>query len=194
MTIQKLVPTMRTAMLGSAAVLATALVGCAGSTDGTPQPRASTVTVTASAAPSAADPFDSAGPTAEGSVGPANPASIDPCSVVTKDEADQLAGTTLQPAQRAEQLCTFATPTSGSVGQLEVYVGDGAKKYFDIDKINLGHPFHRVPGVGDEAWEEDGAIFFSHGGIWFGLRLLRLDDVDTGPALARLASRVVGRA
>jgi hypothetical protein len=169
------------------------LAGCASVTDGSPQSRPSATGSSDEPSPSVADPSRSAGPPAEGSGGPANAEAIDPCSLVTKAEADQVSGVTLQPAVRSLQLCTFPTPTTGTVAQLEIYVGDGAKKYLDIDKINLQHPFHRVPGVGDQAWAEDGAIFVQAKGIWIGLRLTRLDEVDTGPALAQLAATVVGR-
>lgn len=169
------------------------LAGCAAVTDGSPQSQPSVTGSSDEPSPSVADPFDSAGPPVEGSGGPANAEKIDPCGLVTKAEADQLSGVTLQPAVRSLQLCTFPTPTSGTVAQLEIYVGDGAKKFFDIDKLSLGHAFHRVPGVGDQAWEEDGAIFVQAKGIWFGLRLTRLDSVDTGPALAQLAMAVAGR-
>jgi hypothetical protein len=167
--------------------------GCASLTDGSPQSRPSATGSSDEPSPSVADPSDSAGPPEEGAGGPANAEKINPCSLVTKAEADQLSGVTLQPAIRTLQLCTFPTPTSGTVAQLEIFVGDGAKKYFDIDKIDLAHPFHRVPGVGDQAWAEEGAIFVEAKGIWFGLRLTRLDEVDTGPALARLAAAVAGR-
>ena len=50
-----------------------------------------------------------------------------------------------------------------------------------------------VPGVGDEAHLEDGAIFVKAKGTWVGLRLLRLDDVDTGPSLIKLAGIAIGR-
>ena len=99
----------------------------------------------------------------------------------------------VQRPERAEQLCTFATPTTGTLGQLEVYVGDGAKKFFDIDRVDLEHDFRRVPGVGDEAWVEEGAIFFRSRGVWFGLRLTTLDSVDHAQDLAELATTVLGR-
>jgi hypothetical protein len=172
---------------------AVGVAGCASVTDGSPQSQPSVTGSFDEPSPSAADPSGSAGPPAEGWGGPADATKIDPCGLVTKDEADQLTGVTLQPAVRSLQLCTFPTPTSGTVAQLEVYVGDGAKKFFDIDKVDLGHPFRRVPGVGDEAWAEDGAIFFRARGIWFGLRLTTLDSVDHTQALADLAATVVGR-
>jgi len=163
------------------------IAGCSSSVDGT-----GTVD---GAAPPAAPTTRKAAPSAPAPAitDPGGAAKADPCSLVTQEEANAIAGTKLQPKQRAEQLCTFATPTTGPTGQLEVYVGDGAKKYYDIDKINLGHDFRKVDGVGDEAYIEDGAIFVSAHGTWIGLRLLRLDDVDTAPSLIKLAKVAVGR-
>jgi hypothetical protein len=122
-----------------------------------------------------------------------NPDTINPCHLVTKAEADTVAGTKTLPPVRVRSLCTFATPTTGAVGQLEVYVGDGAKQQFDIDKIKLQHAFTKVAGIGDEAWAEDANMFFRVGGIWVSLRVTRLDSVDTAPLLKQLAAIVVGR-
>jgi len=121
------------------------------------------------------------------------PSDIDPCSLVTKSEADGIAGVRTRAPVRALGLCTFATPTSGAVGQLEVLVGDGVKKYYDIDKTNLGHEFRDIAGLADEAHLEDGVIFVRAGAVWFALRVTRLDSVDTGPALTKLARVVLGR-
>jgi hypothetical protein len=168
--------------------LAVALGACSssvdgsGSVDGPPAPTARST-----------QPQSSSSSPAPAITDPGGAAKANPCSLVTQEEADAIAGTKLQPKQRAEQLCTFATPTTGPTGQLEVYVGDGAKKYYDIDKTSLGHEFKTVDGVGDEAYLEDGAIFVGAHGTWVGLRLLRLDDVDTGPSLIKLAKVAVGR-
>ena len=179
----------------AAALLALALTaGCASETDGTPnQGSRSTATTPGTAVPSVAGSPGSSGPPAEGTGGPVTADAIDPCSLVTQAEANRVAGVTVQKAVRSLQLCTFPTPTSGSVGQLEVYVGDGAKKYLDIDRVDLGHEFHKVPDVGDQAFAEDGAIFFQGRGFWFGLRVTRLDEFDTGPLLAQLAAKVLDR-
>ncbi|MGN6608162.1 MAG: hypothetical protein ACTHMS_14260 [Jatrophihabitans sp.] len=172
------------AALAATALLATTAcssdaVGGTGSGAGSP----SAAPVSSAPAPTPSESFED----------PGTAAKSNPCSLVTQQEADAIAGTKLMPKMRAQQLCTFATPTSGAVGQLEVYVGDGAKKYYDIDKIDLGHTFRTVPGVGDEAHLEDGAIFVKAKGTWVGLRLLRLDDVDTGPSLIKLAGIAIGR-
>ena len=172
------------------AVLGLTLAACSSKVDGTGSVDGPATTPARSSAPAAAPSSSAPAPAI---TDPGGAAKADPCSLVTQEEADAIAGTKLQPKQRAEQLCTFATPTTGPTGQLEVYVGDGAKKYYDIDKINLGHDFRKVDGVGDEAYIEDGAIFVSAHGTWIGLRLLRLDDVDTAPSLIKLAKVAVGR-
>jgi hypothetical protein len=183
---------MKVRALVVAAALAAA--ACSSSTDGTgsqaepPAQDASQPAQSPAQSPARSAPQPTAQPTDPGAAAKTNP-----CTLVTKAEADAIAGTTLMPAARAEGLCTFATPTSGSTAQLEVYVGDGAKKFYDIDKISLGHPFKDVPNVGDEAHLEDGAIFVATHNTWFGLRLLRLDSTDTGPALIELARTAAGR-
>lgn len=177
----------------TAAVLATALTMAACSSDpvtGTGAQDRSTATTASKATQPAPAPTPTS---SESFADPGAAAKADPCSLVTQQEADAIAGTKLHPKSRAQQLCTFATPTTGPTGQLEVYVGDGAKKYYDIDKITLGHEFKDIRGVGDEAHLEDGAIFVKAKGTWVGLRLLRLDDVDTGPSLVKLAGIAIGR-
>lgn len=174
----------RLAVPPAAALLAAALLAACSSTTagtGSATPAARPAPATRSAQPQATISS------------PVNPDSIDPCGLLTKTEADAVAGTTTMKPVRTKSLCTFATPTTGSVGQVEVYVGDGAKKQFDIDKVTLQHDFTRVGGIGDEAWLEDANIFVRSGGTWVSLRVTRLDTVDTGPLLEQAAARVVGR-
>lgn len=122
----------------------------------------------------------------------APPAEIDPCTLVTKKEADKLAGVTLAEPDGGSGMCTFATPTSGPTAQVEVYVGDGAKKYMEIDR-ELGHEFTTVDGVGDEAYAEDGVIFFVKGGTWVGIHVFKLSEGDTATPLKTLARTAAGR-
>ncbi len=104
----------------------------------------------------------------------------DPCSLLTKHDAEKLAGTMLEDAVPVAQTCSYTGPVSGPTAQVEVYVGDGAKKMLDIDR-DLGHAFTAVPGIGAQAHLEDGAVFFLHKGVWVAIRLVRLDD----PAIFR---------
>jgi Protein of unknown function (DUF3558) len=176
------------------AVLATALATAACSTttggSGQPAPR-STVAITV------AQTSTQAAPATTDSVQlpnvPAQQITFNPCALVTQQEADKIAGVKVHKAVRAQESCMFATPTTGAVGQFEVYVGDGAKKAYDIDHTNLHHPFKTETGVADEAHLEDGAIFFRKGTTWVELRVLRLDGVNIGPALAAEARIAAGR-
>ncbi len=118
---------------------------------------------------------------------------LNPCTLVTKHDADKIAGVNLLKAIRAAESCTFPTPTSGAVGQFEIYVGDGAKKAYDIDHTELHHVFKTEAGVADEAHLENGAIFFRKGTTWVELHVVRLDGVNIGPALAAEARVVAGR-
>jgi hypothetical protein len=80
------------------------------------------------------------------------------------------------------------------VAQVEVFVGDGAKKYLDIDRDTLGHMFDAVPGIGDEAFIEENVIFLRKGTTWVALRLTLLNDAaENRPRLEALAAKVAGR-
>jgi hypothetical protein len=121
----------------------------------------------------------------------------DPCSLLTQDEADTLAGVKLgapMPSGDPTSLCVWPTPTTGSVAQVEVGVGDGAKKFLDIDKDTLGHTFTQISGLGDEAWQESDTIFVRSGTLWFSLHLVKLDSSPNDQSnMAALAKTILGR-
>jgi Protein of unknown function (DUF3558) len=164
-------------------LLVPAVVACA------TQPSALT---TPSAAPSAAAPStapaSSFGATPSG-LGP----DVDPCRLVTRSDAEQLAGTQLNPAVEIKgesPSCTYSGPVTGPLAQVEVYVGDGAKKILDIDR-QLHHTLTAVPGTGDEAFEEDGAIFLRKSDLWVAIRLVRLQDPKLSREPLELLARTV---
>jgi hypothetical protein len=103
------------------------------------------------------------------------------CDVITKQQADAAIGLTLQApvAGGAEDTtsCTMTAPPTGPVGQVEVYIGPGAKKYYDVDKT-IGHTFTTVPNLGDESQLEPGSLFFRKGDNWVAVRITSLDDSD----------------
>ncbi|MET7876263.1 hypothetical protein [Micromonospora profundi] len=137
------------------------------------------------------DPVVAASPEA-----PPSATKIDACALVTKGEAEKLAGTPLQdPLEKPEDrdTCTYTGAPSGPTAQVEVYVGDGAKKFLDIDR-ELGHKFTAISGAGDEAYAEDGTVFVSKGGVWACIRLVRSEDPATyRTALETAARTAAGR-
>jgi hypothetical protein len=166
-------------------LLVPAVLACAA------QPSAPT---TPSAAPTAAAPTSapsSFGATPSG-LGP----EVDPCRLVTKADAEQLAGTPLNPAVEIKgdsPTCTYSGPVTGPLAQVEVYVGDGAKKILDIDR-QLHHTLTAIQGIGDEAFEEDGAIFLRKSDRWVAIRLVLLKDPKLSrEPLRRLARTVATR-
>lgn len=118
------------------------------------------------------------------------------CALLPKAEAEALAGTPLLDgveANPASPQCLYAGPVDGPLAQVEVFVGDGAKKFLDIDR-ELAHEFTEVPGIGDEAHAEDNAIFARVRGTWFAVRLVRLNEpADNAPALVTAAKAVAAR-
>ncbi|MFI7608427.1 DUF3558 family protein [Micromonospora sp. NPDC049366] len=176
----------RPARTALAAVAAVVLLGGCGSDDGD--------------APSGGDQNIAASPTAvaepepePSSAEPSAAPTVDPCALVTKQEAEKVAGTRLEDAVASPESCSYTGPVTGPTAQLEVYVGPGAKKILDIDR-ELKHEFTPIAGVGDEAYAEDGAVFVNKGGVWVAIRLVRLDDPATfRKPLADLAKTVAGR-
>jgi hypothetical protein len=106
------------------------------------------------------------------------PPAIDACAIVTKAEAELVAGTPLGagvPGNPLNPSCTYTGPVTGPLGQVSVYVGPAAKKTYDID-VQLNHVFAPVAGIGDEAYGEPFAIFFRKGDIWVAIELVRLNE------------------
>ena len=63
----------------------------------------------------------------------------DPCKVVSKADAEKLAGTKLQDGVLVEgedPSCTYCGDPNGPTAQVEVFLNDGAKKYLDIDRTS----------------------------------------------------------
>jgi len=157
------------------------VAACGGGAAPTPAPPPPPAPATADAAEEAPSPTAAAA------------ADVDPCALVTKAEAEKLAGTPLEDGVPVRETCTYSGPVTGPTAQVEVYVGDGAKKMLDIDR-DLGHAFEEVSGAGDEAYVEDGAVFVNKGGTWVAIRLVRLDDpAKYREPLADVARTVAGR-
>ncbi|MFC7550683.1 DUF3558 family protein [Plantactinospora sp. GCM10030261] len=157
------------------------LTGCGGEQD--PAPSGAQPPAVATEAPTPTGPTEA----------PAAAPKVEPCSLVSKKEAEQLAGTPLEDAKPVRETCTYTGPVTGPTAQVEIFVGDGAKKYLDIER-DLGHELRPLTGVGDEAYATDEAAFVSKGGLWVSIRLVRLNDPkENRKPLEALARTVAGR-
>ena len=168
-------------------IAAVAVMGCGGSAGSTPAAAPTAAPVTATPEPPTEPPMATA-------------VAIDPCSLLTQQEVDALAGTPLEtgapqgPAGAQPYSCRWTFDPSGPTGQVEVYTGDNAKKILDIDRDTLGHKFVGVPGIGEEAWAEDNAIFVRKGTVWIAVLLVRLNPPsDNAAPLIEAARRLVDR-
>ncbi|GAA0374620.1 hypothetical protein GCM10009541_16340 [Micromonospora gifhornensis] len=169
------------ARLAAAATVLTVLAACGG-------------TEPAAAPPAPAQPSEPAPPT-EATEAPEPPAAapVDACALVSKEDAEKLAGTPLDDPLPSGETCWFTGPVSGPVAQVEVHVGDGAKKILDIDR-DLKHEFETLSGIGDEAYLEEGMVFVNVSGVWVAIRLVRTDDMAKyDERLTELARTVAGR-
>lgn len=130
---------------------------------------------------------------AEPSAGPVDDAAPQACTLVSKADAERLAGTALDEPVVAGQSCTYTGPVTGPTAQVEVFVGEGAKKYLDIER-QLGHEIRELAGTADEALLTAEAFFLRKGELWVAVRLVRLNDPQENRApLERLARTVAGR-
>jgi len=174
-----------------------AISGCSAST----KSAAATVTVTATAtatvtAPASAPAVSAAPASAASSEVASLPPVIDPCKLLTQAEASTLAGTKLSAAVEAgaagtQTLCQYTSDPNGPTAQVEVISGDGAKKELDIDRDTLGHKFTSVPGIGDEADQEDGNIFIRKGDNWVDINLVKLNDPAQNVQPMQTAAKIV---
>ncbi|SCL57091.1 Protein of unknown function [Micromonospora eburnea] len=158
----------RRLLVPPATVLLLAASACGGSAKPSPAANAEPgSSVTASAQPTGESPSSAAPERSEPNA----------CDLVTDQEAAALARLKLDPKRAGEQSCTWTAPVTGPTGQVEVYVGDGAKKMLDIER-QLGHELETVSGVGDEAYLDTQAneIFVQKTGTWVAIRLVLLND------------------
>lgn len=172
-------------------LLAGAIVALAGCGGGSAAPATSpgpgSPAGVATDAPSAAD------------VASLSTAALDPCALITLKEAEAVVGgVTLADGVPAgnpvPDRCVWTAPPTASIAQVEIDVGDGAKKSYDIDHDVLSHDFTAVSGIGDEAHQEDNAIFFRIGPTWVAIHMEMLNDPSANVTpLQQLAKLVAGR-
>jgi hypothetical protein len=155
-------------------IVAMAAVACSG---GSALPSSGAIATTqptsvvGSAEPSAAV---SAEPSASASLAQPTVGTIDPCSLITQDEADGMVNSKLlDPLPQGEPpvRCVWPTPLEGPTAQVEIDVGDGAKKFLDVEKL-LEHQLDPVPGLGDEAVIENDTLFFRKGDLWLAIHVV----------------------
>jgi hypothetical protein len=156
-----------------------------------------TTTVTATASAPASAPAVSVAPaSATASEVASLPPVIDPCKLLTQAEATTLAGVKLNAAVEAgaagtQTLCQYTSDPSGPTAQVEIITGDGAKKELDIDRDTLKHQFTSVPGIGDEADQEDGNIFVRKGDNWVDINLVKLNDPAQNVQPMQTAAKII---
>lgn len=120
-----------------------------------------------------------------------------PCELVTQEDASALTGLPMDEGALSEPVdsrsCRYNAPASGPVGQVEVYVGQGAEQILSTDQ-RLGHELIAVPGIGDEALEKDMHLFFRVGETWHLIRVVRMiDPSGLVEPLRAAATAAVGR-
>lgn len=181
------------------ALLALSIAGCSTTSGQASMP--ATVTTTATATVTVTLGTGDSGQSAAAETTIDGVKHVDACALLTQAEATALADLELQGAMGAGEdhglftQCTYTRdPYLGGTAQVTLLVGDGAKKAFDVDKIALKHPFQQLQGIGDEAWQEDGAIFLRVGTNWAAVELVLLNDpTENVKRLQQAATIAAGR-
>lgn len=98
----------------------------------------------------------------------------DPCALLSRDEAQRLAGVKLQKgddtkASSADDIasCIYDAPPTGPSGSVQLFAQIGVPHALGVDKA-IHHKFRTVPGIGDQTLEEpeNSSIFIRKGQIW----------------------------
>jgi hypothetical protein len=122
-----------------------------------------------------------------------------PCALLIQSEAETLAGTPLEAGTESGEgddktLCQYVGPATGPLAQVQLLVGDGAKKALDIDRDILQHSFTTSSGVGDEAYAEDDTVFLRKGDTWVSVGLARLNEpAENADRLKAAAGEIAAR-
>ena len=176
----------RAALFGLTVLVAAALAGC-DPAGGSAAPGTGTAPSSPAASPSPPQKEGTGGGSGSGDRG-----AVEPCALVTKAEAERLAGTALQDPTPVGDTCTYTAPPSGPTRQVEVFTGRSGKAYFDAERI-LRKP-EPLPGIGDEAFIADHEVFLNKSGFWVSIHLVSLDDpAKTRQPLEDLARKVADR-
>jgi hypothetical protein len=137
--------------------------------------------------------------TRQSTAAPAPARALNPCELLTRAEAETLAGTHLAAAVSAgadgtPTLCQYTGPPTGPTAQVEIIVGDGVVKELQIDRDSLKHPFRTIDGPGYVEYEEDDNIFVHKNQEWAQINLFLLNAPAQNRApLATAAALVASR-
>ncbi|MGH9162809.1 MAG: DUF3558 domain-containing protein [Vicinamibacteraceae bacterium] len=118
----------------------------------------------------------------------------DPCALVTKADAEKLAGEPMQDAGRGPQTCAYGPP-EGGLPRVEVYVGDPSQRYLTIEQ-SQGRKFRTLSGAGDEAFVSDATalLFIKKSDLLVAVRYVTLsDEAEYRKRFEDLARVIAGR-
>jgi hypothetical protein len=98
----------------------------------------------------------------------------DPCKLLTRTEAQALAGVKLQRPSDFGSSCTYNGYPTGPTAQVAIYVESTVPRTLRIDRL-LHHKIWSVPRLGDQALEEEWHIFVREGKVWITINLVRTE-------------------
>lgn len=123
---------------------------------------------------------------------------IDPCALLTREEAETIVRTRLLDARPANvggdrPSCTYGADPAGTTAQVQVFVGDGAESLIAVNR-GLGGDNIEVGELGDGAFLRHTTLHFHAAGVPVVLSVVRLVDAKTlHPAMIAAARTIAGR-
>jgi len=119
----------------------------------------------------------------------------DPCSLLTKAEAEKLAGVRMQPGDDTQARdpatdvgsCTYDAVFTGPSGSVDIFDQVGMPHAMQVDRA-IHHKFRAVPGIGDQTLEEpeNESIFIRKGQVW-----VYLEASNSTPATLEASARLI---
>jgi hypothetical protein len=113
-----------------------------------------------------------------------DPSRIDPCALVTQEEAAAIVKLRLDAPQpfnlgSVRPSCVYPGFPTGPVAKVDVLVGEGAQALVATDRrLNERDPdaFTAIDDLGDEAWLRRSTVYFRRGETWVVVGAVRLID------------------
>lgn len=108
---------------------------------------------------------------------------IDPCTLVTREEAEAIVRASLLEARPANlgserPSCTYGADPAGTTAQVQIFLGEGAESLIATHR-RLGGDLIEVEELGDGAFLRHSTLHFHSAGIPVVLSVVRLVDAKT---------------
>jgi hypothetical protein len=93
------------------------------------------------------------------------------CKLLTRAESAALTGAKMLQPVDGGSICIYNADPNGPSAQVQIVVTTDTPRTMQLDR-KLGHKFKKIPGLGDEAYEEEWNIFVRKAKVWVAISLV----------------------